>query len=68
MAFRVFDEPQAGACFALSLVFSPICIAATGLRFLATRRAGRKIAWDDWHALTGLVFFLAYTGYVFWGK
>lgn len=66
MAFRVFDEPQAGACFALSLVFSPICIAATALRFLATRRAGRKIAWDDWHALAGLVFFLAYTGYVFW--
>ncbi|KAI1452555.1 hypothetical protein F4805DRAFT_446956 [Annulohypoxylon moriforme] len=66
MALNVFYDPQEAAGWILSVILAPICIIATGLRFLATKRGGRKLGWEDWYALAALVFFLPYVGYLIW--
>ncbi|KAI1380098.1 hypothetical protein F4677DRAFT_405848 [Hypoxylon crocopeplum] len=66
MALNVLDDSEQGAGWILAVVFTPICILATVLRFVATKCGGRKIGWEDWHALLALVFFLPYVGYMLW--
>ncbi|KAI1100350.1 hypothetical protein F4804DRAFT_319288 [Jackrogersella minutella] len=66
MALNVFHDPQEAAGWILSVILAPICIIATALRFLATKRGGRKIGWEDYYALLALVFFLPYVGYLIW--
>ncbi|KAI1170213.1 hypothetical protein F4777DRAFT_595401 [Nemania sp. FL0916] len=61
----IYDNPQQGAAFTLALLFTPICILCTILRFLATKRAGRRYSWDDWFALLALLSFLPYVVYLF---
>ncbi|KAI0964938.1 hypothetical protein F4678DRAFT_454355 [Xylaria arbuscula] len=61
----IYDDPQQGAGFTLTLIFTPICILCTVLRFLATKRAGRRYTWDDWFALLALLSFLPYVAYLF---
>lgn len=68
MTLDVFQDRQQGAGWILCIIFGPICIFATLLRFVATSRAGRKHGWEDWYALLGLVFFLPYVGYMLWSK
>lgn len=62
MGFDVFRNSQQGAGFVLCVVFSAICILATVLRVVSTKRAGHKIGMEDWFAVAALAFFLAYVG------
>ena len=64
MGFHVFDDSQNAAGWLLSIIFAPICIVATVLRFVATKRSGRKLGLEDFWALLGLVFFLPYVVYM----
>lgn len=66
MALHVDRNREQYTGFIVSVVFAPVCIIATVLRFVATRRLNRKPSWDDYHALLALVFFLAYIGYALW--
>jgi drug/metabolite transporter (DMT)-like permease len=68
MALNVFQDPQETAAWVVCIIFTPICILATVLRFVATKRAGRAFGWEDWFALLGLVFFLPYIGYLIYSK
>ncbi|KAI0890578.1 uncharacterized protein GGS22DRAFT_151278 [Annulohypoxylon maeteangense] len=58
MAFLVFESSLDGAYFTLVLIFMPLCIVVTGLRFLATKRSGRKPGMEDWFALLALASYL----------
>ncbi|RYP47492.1 hypothetical protein DL768_006464 [Monosporascus sp. mg162] len=66
MALHIFDNSAQGAYFVLLVVLAPICIAATILRFIATRRSGRAPALEDWFALAALIVHLAYTVLSLW--
>jgi hypothetical protein len=48
------------AAFVVCIVTAPICILAAVLRFLATRRTGRKHSHEDWCAYAAVVFHLVY--------
>ncbi|KAI1318726.1 hypothetical protein F5Y16DRAFT_391670 [Xylariaceae sp. FL0255] len=61
MALGVFHDSVQGAGFIISIVFTALCTLATGLRFIATKQAGRRIWLEDWFALFGLAFFLSFT-------
>ncbi|KAI1392108.1 uncharacterized protein F4822DRAFT_389641 [Hypoxylon trugodes] len=61
MAFEVFKDSQQGAAFVICVVTTPVCILATYLRFVATKRAHRKIGIEDWFSLVALIFFVPYT-------
>ncbi|KAI1389071.1 uncharacterized protein F4822DRAFT_404864 [Hypoxylon trugodes] len=54
------DGAQQKAAFATCVITLPICTLATGLRFVATHRSGRKPGLEDWFALAALVTFLPY--------
>ncbi|TWU75375.1 hypothetical protein ED733_000825 [Metarhizium rileyi] len=60
MGLNVANDSNQLAAFAVCLTTAPICIIATFLRFLSTRRAHRKAGWEDWFALLSLIFFLIY--------
>jgi hypothetical protein len=66
MAFNVFDERDHGICFVVAIVFMPITIFATGLRFWLTRLPGRKVSLEDWFALLALITFLVYASITVW--
>ncbi|KAI0113635.1 hypothetical protein GGR51DRAFT_506106 [Nemania sp. FL0031] len=59
MAFSLveFTEEQ---LFIFSIIVGTACIVATILRFVSTRRAGRKIGLEDWFALGALLSYLIY--------
>ncbi|KAJ8123915.1 hypothetical protein ONZ43_g244 [Nemania bipapillata] len=66
MTLGTFNDPEQRAGWIIAIVTAPIGIAAAVFRFLATRRAKRKLSWDDWLALLALVSFLPYIGYALW--
>jgi hypothetical protein len=68
MALGLFNDSQQAAGWTLSVILAPICTIATVLRFVATKRAGRKIGWEDWYALLALLSFLPYCVYMIWSK
>ncbi len=56
----IISIPSQRHIIILCIVTIPLCIAATILRLVATKRAGRKFAWDDLFAVLALVGFLGY--------
>ncbi|KAK2613262.1 hypothetical protein N8I77_000185 [Diaporthe amygdali] len=60
MAFNIFENKEQTAVFFLLIVFTPICILVTCLRFRASQLTGRKVAVEDWMALGSLLCFLAW--------
>ncbi|KAF3763034.1 hypothetical protein M406DRAFT_322988 [Cryphonectria parasitica EP155] len=56
----VIQDPSEGKIIILVLITIPLCILATILRVVATKRGGRKLAWDDLFAVLALVGFLVY--------
>lgn len=61
MAWGIFNDPVQSLVFAVSLVFTPICVIATALRFIASRVSLGKIGIEDWFALGALVFYITWT-------
>ncbi|KAI1148947.1 hypothetical protein F4825DRAFT_432145 [Nemania diffusa] len=57
LKFAEFTEKQ---LFIFSIIVSTACIVATILRFVSTRRAGRKLGLEDWFALGALLSYLTY--------
>lgn len=64
----ILADPSTGRIVIISLVTVPLCIIATGLRMLSTKRQKRKIGWDDAFAVFALIGFLAYACTPFVGK
>lgn len=64
MAMNMFANPLLGAFFVLIVVFTPISIVATALRFYVSRSSLGKVGVEDWLALAALLVFLAYVGCV----
>lgn len=44
----------------ISIITIPLCLIATGLRLLATKRSSRKFGWDDAFSIFALIGFLVY--------
>ncbi|KID73851.1 benzoate 4-monooxygenase cytochrome P450, partial [Metarhizium brunneum ARSEF 3297] len=61
MAWGIFNDPVQSLVFAVGLVFTPICVIATALRFIASRVSLGKIGIEDWLALGALVFYITWT-------
>ncbi|KAI8623599.1 hypothetical protein F5Y19DRAFT_458026 [Xylariaceae sp. FL1651] len=57
----IIADPGVGPIVIISLVTIPLTLAATILRLVATKRSGRRLAWDDLFAVLALVGFLGYT-------
>lgn len=55
MGFSGLNTTGNAAAFFVLVLAIPLSIIATGLRFLATRKAGRKPGLEDWLALVALV-------------
>lgn len=51
-----------------SIVTIPLCLLATILRLLATRRSRRNFGWDDLFAVVALLGFLVYACTPYIGK
>jgi len=56
----ILHNVSEGPIMVLLIITMPLCIAATALRFIATRRSGRRIGWEDVCAALALLAFLAY--------
>lgn len=56
----VINDPVEGEIVIVAIVAIPLCIVATILRLVATKRSGRKFAWDDLFAVLALLGFLVY--------
>ncbi|KAI1120074.1 hypothetical protein F5Y10DRAFT_259116 [Nemania abortiva] len=57
----IVGDPGLGPIVIISLVTIPLTLVATILRFVATRRSSRRLAWDDLFVVLALVGFLGYT-------
>jgi hypothetical protein len=57
----IIAEPGIGQIVIISLVTIHLTIIATVLRLIATKRAGRKLSWEDLFAVLALVGHLGYT-------
>ena len=56
----IINDPSTRKIVILSLVTIPLCIVATILRFVATKRSRRKFGWDDLFAVLALAGYLVY--------
>lgn len=56
----ILHNVSEGPIMVLLIITMPLCIAATALRFVATRRSGRRIGWEDTCDALALLAFLAY--------
>ncbi|GAP92218.1 putative integral membrane protein [Rosellinia necatrix] len=61
MALRILTDPAQGAYFILLIILVPVGVAATILRFVATKKSGRSPGIEDWLALGALVSYLSNT-------
>lgn len=68
IALHVFEESAQGVYFVLLIILAPIYIAATILRFSATRRSRRSLGLEYQFALTALILYLASTILSLYGK
>lgn len=66
MAFGVYRDRLQGATFTICVIAIPICTLATVFRFLGTRRAGRKINFEDWFALIALLSLWVHAATTLW--
>ncbi|KAF2235728.1 hypothetical protein EV356DRAFT_499344 [Viridothelium virens] len=64
MVIHILDRPENAAGWVLSIILTPICVVATALRFVATKRSRRDPGWEDWWALLALIFFIPYAVYL----
>lgn len=55
---EILTDPVLRAGFAVLVVFTPISVIATGLRFYAAKLMKRRFAMEDWLALGALVCLL----------
>ncbi|ROW15260.1 hypothetical protein VPNG_03107 [Cytospora leucostoma] len=63
MGFQtILHNVSEGPITVLLIITIPLCIAATILRFVASRRAGRTVGWEDTFAALALMAFLVYSG------
>lgn len=62
------SDPAEGPIVIISIITVPLSILVTVLRLVATKRAGRKLAWDDAFAVLALLGFLVYACAPFAGK
>ena len=60
MGFNIADNYLEETAFIVAVVGLFLAIAATALRFVATKRAGRKPNWEDWFAVLATVFLATY--------
>jgi threonine/homoserine/homoserine lactone efflux protein len=58
MGFAVYNDSSQLTAFILLIVFTPLGIFVTGLRFIATRRGARKLSYEDWLAVVATLFFI----------
>lgn len=56
MAFRLLDDSTQSSQFIVLLVFTPLGIIVTGLRFIIAPGSGRKIGLEDWSAVVATIF------------
>jgi len=68
MAFHPLDRSENAAGWLSAIILTPICVFATMLRFYATKRCGRALAWDDFWAFFGLIFYIPYAVYLLMRK
>lgn len=61
MAYKVEPGTSQGSLFIINIVSLPVTTICVILRFYATRRGGRRVAWEDWFALLSQICFLAHT-------
>ncbi|PHH61184.1 hypothetical protein CDD81_707 [Ophiocordyceps australis] len=60
MSFDIANNSLQQTAFILTVVAAAVAMAATALRFAATRCAHRKFSWEDWFAVLATLFFVAY--------
>lgn len=58
MAFEIYEDSTQLAQFVTLIVFTPLGIAVTALRFVAVRRVTRKVGVEDWLAVIATIFFI----------
>lgn len=56
----IMSDPAEGEIIIISIIAIPLCLLATILRLVATKRSGRNFGWDDLFAVLALVGFLGY--------
>lgn len=66
--FHVFDDGLQGAALVIFIVFTPLCMLATALRFVSSRISFGRQGIEDWLALGALVFFLIWVALSCFGK
>lgn len=62
------SDPAQGQILIGSIVTVPLCVLATILRLVATRRSRRNFGWDDLFAVLALLGFLVYACTPYIGK
>ncbi|ROW04824.1 hypothetical protein VMCG_04867 [Cytospora schulzeri] len=63
MGFQtILHNVSEGPITVLVIITAPLCTAATVLRFVASRRGGRTVGWEDCFAALALIAFLVYAG------
>ncbi|TVY48033.1 Satratoxin biosynthesis SC1 cluster protein [Lachnellula occidentalis] len=60
MGFDIAHDSLQETAFIVAVVGVSLSIIATSLRFVATKRSGRKPSWEDWFAVLATVFFIFY--------
>lgn len=58
MTFEIYHNSTQFAQFIVLVIFSPLGIAVTALRFVATRHGSRKPGLEDWMAAAATLFFV----------
>lgn len=62
----ISDNPGQTGSLAMSLVVSPLVVVAIILRFIATRKAARKVGAEDWCALLATLSCLGFNVLSVW--
>lgn len=68
MGFEIYNNSTQYAEFIVMIIFTPLGVAVTALRFVATRRGARKLGFDDWMAGTATLFFVLFNIAALMGK
>jgi hypothetical protein len=58
MAFEINKDSTQFAQFVTLIIFTPLGIAVTALRFVGVRRVTRKVGVEDWLAVIATIFFI----------
>lgn len=56
MGFAIYNNSTQLATFIVLIVFTPLGIILTGLRFFAARRGARELSYEDWLAVVATLF------------